>query len=115
MSVSGLVRRYSCLRDAWSNEWRDLRFDWWKIWRWHRYAVGILSEYRHQWRLECYAPPTALRCPDTPRQAGDTVGCGSLNVTSPDEEGLCDCLDCGMWFDPSRESDTSNRDEQAAP
>lgn len=59
-SVNRLVRRFSCLRDAWRNEWRDLRFDWWKIWRWHRYAEGILSEYRHQWRLENYSDAAEL-------------------------------------------------------
>lgn len=26
------------------------------------------------------------------------IGCGSANITEPDEEGLQDCLDCGLWF-----------------
>jgi hypothetical protein len=25
-------------------------------------------------------------------------GCGSTNVSTPDDEGLHDCLDCGLWF-----------------
>ena len=25
------------------------------------------------------------------------IGCGSANVTEPDDEGLYDCLDCGLW------------------
>lgn len=25
-------------------------------------------------------------------------GCGSFNVTAPDDEGLRDCRDCGLWF-----------------
>lgn len=36
--------------------------------------------------------PTHKRCPD------DIVGCGSTNVTAPDDEGLYDCIDCGIWF-----------------
>jgi len=30
------------------------------------------------------------RCPD----------CGGTNVSEADDEGLIDCLDCGVWFDP---------------
>lgn len=41
---------------------------------------------------------TARRCPDNERFPGDIVGCGSGNVTEPDHEGLCDCLNCGMFF-----------------
>lgn len=32
------------------------------------------------------------------------IGCGSTNVTGPDDEGLYDCGSCGIWLDPSRES-----------
>ena len=39
----------------------------------------------------------ALRCPDNAR-GSDIVGCGSKNVSQPDEEGLCDCSDCGIFF-----------------
>lgn len=39
-----------------------------------------------------------LRCPSQARFVGDIVGCGSPNVSEPDEEGLCDCGDCGIWF-----------------
>lgn len=35
--------------------------------------------------------------------AYEVVGCGSTNVSGPDSEGLYDCNDCGMWFDPRRE------------
>ncbi|MBU0501441.1 MAG: hypothetical protein KJ558_10120 [Gammaproteobacteria bacterium] len=38
------------------------------------------------------------RCPDTTRNTGDLVGCGSSNVSGPDEEGLYDCGDCGLFF-----------------
>lgn len=42
---------------------------------------------------------TIIRCP----RGGSTkklglFGCGSTNVTGPDEEGLYDCLNCGLWF-----------------
>ncbi len=45
-------------------------------------------------------PTSELRCPDKPRFPGDIVGCGSPNVSEPDDEGLCDCFDCGIWFRP---------------
>ena len=43
------------------------------------------------------------RCPATSRGQGDIIGCGSPNLDGPDDEGLIDCLDCGIWFDPLRE------------
>ena len=39
----------------------------------------------------------ALSSPDNAR-GSDIVGCGSTNVSQPDEEGLCDCSDCGIFF-----------------
>jgi len=39
-------------------------------------------------------------CPSSARQTDDIVGCGSANVGSPDDEGLFDCMDCGMYFNP---------------
>lgn len=30
----------------------------------------------------------------------DCPECHSHNLTEPDEEGLVDCLDCGIWFNP---------------
>jgi len=41
-----------------------------------------------------------IRCPEKPRAAGDLVGCGSVALTDPDDEGLVDCLNCGLWFYP---------------
>lgn len=38
-----------------------------------------------------------LRCPDGGPMSLE--GCGSDNVSERDEEGLYDCLDCGIWFD----------------
>ena len=39
------------------------------------------------------------RCPEYAQFPGDTlIGCGSTNIREPDDEGLCDCLDCGIWF-----------------
>lgn len=39
-------------------------------------------------------------CPSEARHPKDVVGCGSTNVSGPDEEGIFDCLDCGMFFNP---------------
>ncbi len=49
------------------------------------------------------------QCPTNKRHPDDVVGCGSKNVTEPDEEGLCDCNDCGIWFrgDESTEAQSS--------
>jgi len=43
------------------------------------------------------------RCPTGPsptRKPGedDLRGCGSTNLSEPDDEGLIDCLDCGLWM-----------------
>lgn len=50
--------------------------------------------------------PTATVRPDgTPHTV---VGCGSANVQRDDAEPhLFDCLDCGIWFDPSAEPATA--------
>ena len=42
-------------------------------------------------------------CPDTPDPEGvaGLEGCGSRRLEGPDFEGLFDCLDCGLWFDPT--------------
>lgn len=39
-------------------------------------------------------------CPSEERHTDDVVGCGSTNVSGPDEEGLFDCHDCGVFFNP---------------
>jgi len=39
-----------------------------------------------------------LRCPTVARWDGDLVGCGSTRLTEPDDEGLYDCIDCGLFF-----------------
>jgi hypothetical protein len=43
----------------------------------------------------------AVRCPTSP---GEIVGCGSANVSEPDFEGLVDCFECGIWFNPAMEA-----------
>lgn len=49
-----------------------------------------------------------VRCPTsevTPDGEQHTVvGCGSTNIVQDESEpNIWDCLDCGIWFDPSRE------------
>jgi len=39
-----------------------------------------------------------VRCPTGARWEGDLVGCGSANLSEEDDEGLFDCLDCGLFF-----------------
>jgi hypothetical protein len=39
-----------------------------------------------------------IRCPTEARWPGDIIGCGSAKVAGPDEEGLYDCGNCGIWF-----------------
>jgi len=65
-------------------------------------------------RLAGQAPPkpafhidrTLLSCPTTPRSSIN--GCGSKNLSEVDDEGLIDCFDCGIWFDPLREPSCLN-------
>lgn len=42
-------------------------------------------------------------CPTKTRHANDVIGCGSTSVSGPDEEGLFDCQDCGIFFQPTAE------------
>lgn len=60
------------------------------------------------------AATNVLRCPATPRFTGDLVGCGSTEVTQPDDEGLCDCLSCGLWFRASECHVGANQPRAAA-
>ena len=39
-----------------------------------------------------------VRCPDTQEAGSDIVGCGSSNVSGPDDEGFYDCGECGLFF-----------------
>ena len=45
-----------------------------------------------------------VRCP-SPGDGRGLEGCGSFNVTGPDEEGLYECDDCGLWFDEQNARD----------
>lgn len=48
------------------------------------------------------------RCPttitDIEGRLNPIIGCDSKHVVGPDDEGLYDCLDCGMWFTPDKET-----------
>jgi hypothetical protein len=46
-----------------------------------------MSETNEQSETEVCAAPAKL-CP----------GCGSSNITEPDDEDLIDCCKCGIWF-----------------
>jgi hypothetical protein len=50
-----------------------------------------------------------MTCPTSPLTADGEphtiIGCGSTNVTGPDDEGLWDCLDCGIWWNPALEDE----------
>ena len=49
---------------------------------------------------EAMSSELLLRCPTTRRHDDDVIGCGSTNLSQPDDEGIVDCNDCGMWFNP---------------
>jgi hypothetical protein len=39
------------------------------------------------------------KCPTEPDpEGGDILGCGHVFEATPDEEGLVDCPECGIWF-----------------
>lgn len=40
-----------------------------------------------------------VTCPTTPMDS-DIVGCGRTFDATPDDEGMVDCPNCGMWFRP---------------
>ena len=42
-----------------------------------------------------------MLCPQTARFPDDLVGCGSPQVQWDENEGVFDCLDCGLWFTPA--------------
>lgn len=48
-----------------------------------------------------------VRCPASTHTADGTphttVGCGAQIPDIRDDEGLVDCLECGIWFDPDKE------------
>jgi hypothetical protein len=48
-----------------------------------------------------------MHCPTSPVNVDGIehtiIGCGSTNVEGPDDEGLYDCHDCGIWFNPTLE------------
>jgi hypothetical protein len=43
-----------------------------------------------------------VACRTSVRGADEVVGCGSTNVSGPDEEGMYDCCECGVFFNPRR-------------
>jgi len=52
------------------------------------------------------------RCPTTPTPYDDNpdetmAGCGHEFEAEPDEEGLVDCPNCGMWFNPLKEKEVT--------
>jgi hypothetical protein len=49
--------------------------------------------------------PTQMTAEDE-QDSNGLVGCGSRRLEGPDEEGLFDCLECGLWFDPKHMSYT---------
>lgn len=55
---------------------------------------------------------TPLTCPSSPRYPGDLEGCGSSRLVGPDDEGLYDCLECGLFFTAEA---ASARTEEGTP
>lgn len=45
--------------------------------------------------------PTATHMPDG--TAHTTIGCGAMIPDVRDDEGLVDCRNCGIWFNPDEE------------
>ncbi len=65
-----------------------------------RRGPGTPSEF-NGWQMDTkgqtFCPSCRVHCP--PPDGHEIEGCGSANVTGPDNEGLYDCDDCGIWFD----------------
>ena len=53
-------------------------------------------------------PRPLLACPtqaQTDLKPGEEPldGCGCIDLSGPDHEGLIDCNNCGIWFNPATE------------
>ena len=44
--------------------------------------------------------PRTYRCPTEPEPGvtDSLIGCGHTFTATPDDEGLVDCPNCGIWF-----------------
>jgi hypothetical protein len=55
--------------------------------------------------------PASVTCPTATHDVDGTphsiIGCGSDDVSEPDDEGLVDCFSCGIWFHPESELRTA--------
>ncbi len=56
--------------------------------------VSLDSVNTFTWDL----PDGVVNCPKDEPTPNSLVGCGSTNIIGPDNDGLYDCLDCGLWF-----------------
>ncbi len=57
------------------------------------------AQAEHEADMQRDAEQANIVCPNWPDpEGGDIEGCGSRNVVGPDDEGLYDCRDCGIWF-----------------
>lgn len=46
-----------------------------------------------------------VRCPDNVEpDSNGIIGCGHVFEAELDDEGLIDCHNCGMWFNPNHPS-----------
>jgi hypothetical protein len=80
------------------------------------YMEGSDGKLKWNTANQAWEPETPKpKCPDQPRFPGDTIGCGSTNLSEPDEEGLVDCHDCGMWHDPRRETNPVELSRRLSP
>ena len=52
-------------------------------------------------------PEGSVKCPDSPLQSDSAphavIGCGAIIPDDRDHEGLVDCPECGIFFDPDLE------------
>ncbi|ORB76419.1 hypothetical protein BST46_30225 [Mycobacterium timonense] len=68
-----------------------------------------MSTIRGQPQRFVVATQAYIACPTDPLQQDGTphtiIGCGALIPDDRDDEGLVDCPECGIWFDPTKERD----------
>ena len=52
--------------------------------------------------------PRFVRCPTATTMSDGAphtiIGCGSVILDLRDDEGLVDCPNCGIWFNPDEET-----------
>jgi hypothetical protein len=71
-------------------------------------ADALLTHKLYRAGLKKYVCPVG-------KEGDDVRGCGATIEATPDDEGLVDCYECGIWFNPKTEDCEVKEDDSGAP